>query len=130
MAALPSSRWLKSTEWLAGELGKPEVAVIDGSYYLPTQNRDARAEYTAAHVAVPSKPVRAKALYNSQNYPPPELHPTVTGASSGFFSLDSPFLRGITERSACRVKGLTLAPRADVYVFAAGTRAASFRSIH
>ncbi len=41
MAALPSSRWLKSTEWLAGELGKPEVAVIDGSYYLPTQNRDA-----------------------------------------------------------------------------------------
>jgi thiosulfate/3-mercaptopyruvate sulfurtransferase len=50
MAALPSSRWLKSTEWLAGELGKPEVAVIDGSYYLPTQNRDARAEYTAAHI--------------------------------------------------------------------------------
>jgi thiosulfate/3-mercaptopyruvate sulfurtransferase len=50
MAALPSSRWLKSTEWLAGELGKPQVAVIDGSYYLPTQNRDARAEYTAAHI--------------------------------------------------------------------------------
>lgn len=50
MAALPSSRWLKSTEWLAGELGKPDVAVIDGSYYLPTQNRDARAEYTAAHI--------------------------------------------------------------------------------
>lgn len=50
MATLPSSRWLKSTEWLAGELGKPDVAVIDGSYYLPTQNRDARAEYTAAHI--------------------------------------------------------------------------------
>jgi len=50
MAALPSSRWLKSTEWLAGELGKPDVAVIDGSYYLPTQNRDARAEYVAAHI--------------------------------------------------------------------------------
>ena len=50
MAALPSSRWLKSTEWLAGELGKPDVAVIDGSYYLPTQNRDARAEYAAAHI--------------------------------------------------------------------------------
>src|SRR6187401_2756049 len=49
-AATASSRWLKSTEWLAGELGKPDVAVIDGSYYLPTQNRDARAEYTAAHI--------------------------------------------------------------------------------
>ena len=48
--ATASSRWLKSTEWLAGELGKPDVAVIDGSYYLPTQNRDARAEYAAAHI--------------------------------------------------------------------------------
>ena len=50
MAAPTSSRWLKSTEWLAGELGKPDVVVIDGSYYLPTQNRDARAEYVAAHI--------------------------------------------------------------------------------
>src|SRR6188508_2423120 len=48
--ATASSRWLKSTEWLAGELGKPDVAVIDGSYYLPTQNRDARAEYVTAHI--------------------------------------------------------------------------------
>jgi len=30
-AATASSRWLKSTEWLAGELGKPDVAVIDGA---------------------------------------------------------------------------------------------------
>ena len=50
MTTPTSSRWLKSTEWLAGELGKPDVAVIDGSYYLPTQNRDARAEYAAAHI--------------------------------------------------------------------------------
>jgi hypothetical protein len=82
------------------------------------------------HVTVPSKPVRAKAMCNSQIYPPPGVRQAVTGASSGFFYLDSPFLRGITERSACRVKGLTLVPRADVYVFAAATRAASFQSIH
>jgi thiosulfate/3-mercaptopyruvate sulfurtransferase len=43
-------RWIKSTEWLAGELGKPDVVIVDGSYYLPTQNRDARAEYVAAHI--------------------------------------------------------------------------------
>jgi len=43
-------RWIKSTEWLAGELGKPDVVIVDGSYYLPTQNRDPRAEYTAAHI--------------------------------------------------------------------------------
>jgi thiosulfate/3-mercaptopyruvate sulfurtransferase len=50
MAASTSSRWLKSTEWLAGQLGKSDVAIVDGSYYLPTQKRDARAEYLAAHI--------------------------------------------------------------------------------
>jgi thiosulfate/3-mercaptopyruvate sulfurtransferase len=50
MAAPMPGRWIKSTEWLAGELGKPDVVVVDGSYYLPTQNRDPRAEYTAAHI--------------------------------------------------------------------------------
>jgi len=45
-----ASQWLKSPEWLAGQLGKPDVVVVDGSYYLPTQNRDARAEYVAAHI--------------------------------------------------------------------------------
>jgi thiosulfate/3-mercaptopyruvate sulfurtransferase len=50
MAAPMPGRWIKSTKWLAGELGKPDVVVVDGSYYLPTQNRDPRAEYTAAHI--------------------------------------------------------------------------------
>jgi len=50
MATSTSSRWLKSTEWLAGQLGKREVAIVDGSYYLPTQKRDAKAEYLAAHI--------------------------------------------------------------------------------
>jgi thiosulfate/3-mercaptopyruvate sulfurtransferase len=44
------SRWLKTTEWLAGELGKPNVVPVDGSYYLPAQKRDARAEFLAGHV--------------------------------------------------------------------------------
>jgi thiosulfate/3-mercaptopyruvate sulfurtransferase len=45
-----SSRWLKSTEWLAGELGKDHVVVVDGSFYLPAQNRNAKAEYRAGHI--------------------------------------------------------------------------------
>jgi len=49
-AKTPASRWLKSTEWLAGQLGKKDVAIVDGSYYLPTQKRDAKAEYLAAHI--------------------------------------------------------------------------------
>jgi thiosulfate/3-mercaptopyruvate sulfurtransferase len=44
----PASRWLKSTQWLADNLGK--VTVVDASYYLPTQKRDARAEYLAGHI--------------------------------------------------------------------------------
>jgi thiosulfate/3-mercaptopyruvate sulfurtransferase len=49
-ASTPSSRWLKSTEWLAANIGKPNVVAVDGSYYLPTQKRDAKAEYLAGHI--------------------------------------------------------------------------------
>ena len=45
-----TSRWLRSTEWLAGELGKDNVVVVDGSFYLPAQNRNAKAEYLAKHI--------------------------------------------------------------------------------
>jgi thiosulfate/3-mercaptopyruvate sulfurtransferase len=45
-----SSRWLKTPEWLAGEIGKPNLVVVDASYYLPNQNRDAKTEYAAAHI--------------------------------------------------------------------------------
>jgi len=41
---------LVSTEWLAGRLGRPEVRVVDGSWYLPTMDRDAAAEYAAGHI--------------------------------------------------------------------------------
>lgn len=40
-----------STAWLADHLGDSDVAVVDGSWYLPTLNRDGRAEYEAAHIA-------------------------------------------------------------------------------
>ncbi len=46
----PASSWIKSAEWLAGELGKPNVVVVDASYYLPTQKRDPKAEYLAEHI--------------------------------------------------------------------------------
>jgi thiosulfate/3-mercaptopyruvate sulfurtransferase len=47
---VPSSRWLKSTEWLSSQLGKPDLAVVDGSFYLPAQNRNAREEYLTKHI--------------------------------------------------------------------------------
>lgn len=39
-----------STEWLAAHLDDPKVAVVDASWFLPTANRDPRAEYLAGHV--------------------------------------------------------------------------------
>lgn len=45
-----ASRWLVSTEWLAERLGKPEVTIVDGSFYLPALKRDAKAEYLAGHI--------------------------------------------------------------------------------
>ena len=49
-APSPTSRWLVSTEWLAERLRDPTVGVVDGSYFLPTQKRDAHAEYRAGHI--------------------------------------------------------------------------------
>lgn len=41
---------LVSTEWLAQHLDDPEVGIIDASWHLPAQKRDAAAEYREAHV--------------------------------------------------------------------------------
>jgi thiosulfate/3-mercaptopyruvate sulfurtransferase len=41
---------LVSTEWLGARLDSPDVRVVDGTYYLPVQNRNARAEYDACHI--------------------------------------------------------------------------------
>lgn len=46
----PTSRWLASTEWVAGRLRDPNFAVVDGSYFPPTQKRDALAEYRSGHI--------------------------------------------------------------------------------
>ena len=52
MDATPSaaSRWLKSTDWLAEHLRDRNVVAVDGSLFLPTQKRDAHAEYRAGHI--------------------------------------------------------------------------------
>ncbi|WP_293868046.1 3-mercaptopyruvate sulfurtransferase [uncultured Alsobacter sp.] len=39
-----------STARLAEQLSAPDLVVVDASWYLPTQNRDAKAEYAAGHI--------------------------------------------------------------------------------
>jgi thiosulfate/3-mercaptopyruvate sulfurtransferase len=46
----PTSRWLVSTDWLAERLNDPSLIPVDGSYFLPTQKRDALAEYKSGHI--------------------------------------------------------------------------------
>ncbi|MFC7398947.1 3-mercaptopyruvate sulfurtransferase [Chelatococcus sp. GCM10030263] len=41
---------LVSTEWLAQNLGAADLVVVDGSWYLPTEGRDAEVEYLAQHI--------------------------------------------------------------------------------
>ena len=41
---------LVSTEWLAERLGAPDLVTFDATYYLPTENKDARALFAEAHI--------------------------------------------------------------------------------
>ena len=41
---------LVSTEWLAAHLNDPDLRIMDASWYLPEMERDAKAEYAAAHI--------------------------------------------------------------------------------
>ncbi|HEU4367949.1 MAG TPA: 3-mercaptopyruvate sulfurtransferase [Methylomirabilota bacterium] len=39
-----------TTQWLATQLGAPDLRVVDGTWHMPQLMRDARAEFEAAHV--------------------------------------------------------------------------------
>ncbi|WP_372887014.1 3-mercaptopyruvate sulfurtransferase [Shimia sp.] len=41
---------LVSTDWLAKHIRDPDLRILDASWYMPAENRDARAEYDAAHI--------------------------------------------------------------------------------
>jgi len=41
---------LVTTEWLAGELGKPDVVVFDATKYLPNEPKDGKTEFLRAHI--------------------------------------------------------------------------------
>ncbi|MFM1816267.1 MAG: 3-mercaptopyruvate sulfurtransferase [Pseudomonadota bacterium] len=45
-----SSQHLVSVDWLARNLQAPDLMIFDGSWHLPSENRDARAEYAQGHI--------------------------------------------------------------------------------
>ncbi len=48
--AYENAETLVSTDWLAARLDDPSIRILDGSWYLPTMNRDARAEFAEGHI--------------------------------------------------------------------------------
>src|SRR4051812_23246946 len=47
MSAVPD---LVATEWLAAHLGDDRVRVLDGSWWMPAEKRDPRAEWRATRI--------------------------------------------------------------------------------
>ena len=46
----PSKSWLTETDELAAELDAPDLVIIDASWHMPSDGKDARAEYLAEHI--------------------------------------------------------------------------------
>jgi thiosulfate/3-mercaptopyruvate sulfurtransferase len=44
------SRFVVSADWLQQQLGASDLKIIDASFYLPAQKRDADAEFAAGHI--------------------------------------------------------------------------------
>lgn len=45
-----TSRFIVDADWLQKNIGKEGVSIIDGSWYLPAANRDAKKEYEQSHI--------------------------------------------------------------------------------
>src|SRR3954468_11379000 len=41
---------LVSTDWLAENLGQPDLVIVDSSWHMPASGRSGRDEYLAAHI--------------------------------------------------------------------------------
>lgn len=48
--AYDDPKTLVSTEWLAAHLKDPDLRILDASWYMPAEARDAKAEFAKAHI--------------------------------------------------------------------------------
>lgn len=46
----PLSPFIVTADWLEKSLGSPDLRIVDASFYLPAQKRNAAEEYAAAHI--------------------------------------------------------------------------------
>jgi thiosulfate/3-mercaptopyruvate sulfurtransferase len=45
-----AKKWIVETDWLEKHLDAPDLVIFDGSWHLPTANRDPKAEYSKSHI--------------------------------------------------------------------------------
>ncbi len=50
MAEPQNSDFFVSTAWLADNLNAPDLAIVDGTFFMPDEGRNAHQEYLAAHI--------------------------------------------------------------------------------
>ena len=44
------AKWLVSTDWLEAHLDSPDVVIVNGSWHMPTEGRNALAEHEEEHI--------------------------------------------------------------------------------
>ncbi|WP_416066038.1 3-mercaptopyruvate sulfurtransferase [Rhizobium sp. ZK1] len=77
------SRFVVSADWLQAELGKPDLRVLDASFYLPAQKRDADAEYAGGHIPGAIRFDQDKIADHSTNLPHTIPSPDYFAAEAG-----------------------------------------------
>jgi thiosulfate/3-mercaptopyruvate sulfurtransferase len=45
-----AKNWIVETDWLQDHLSSPDIIILDGSWHLPTEHRDARKEFMDEHI--------------------------------------------------------------------------------
>lgn len=77
---------LIGTEWLAEHLNDPQVRVVDASWHMPAQKRDARVEFESAHI--PGTVFVDIDAISDASSPYPHMIPTPEAFASAMRALD------------------------------------------
>ncbi|MEQ7873463.1 rhodanese-like domain-containing protein [Sphingomonas sp. ASV193] len=74
-----------STEWLAANLDRADLVIVDSTMFLPGTGRDARAEYEAAHI--PGARFLDIAEVADHDHPAPHMLPSASAFGAAMEAL-------------------------------------------
>jgi thiosulfate/3-mercaptopyruvate sulfurtransferase len=76
---------LVTTQWLHERLDEPDLAIVDGSAFLPTDGRDPAAEFRAAHI--PGARFLDIAVVANRSHPAPHMLPSADDFAAAMTAL-------------------------------------------